>query len=108
MKEKVLKETLPINHRKFLVTAASCRRSKCIRGKVILVQGSLASDLELILGSLKLHNLLLQQLGEVSQAVIFTGSKCPWKLLFLGLVSHKHIQLWKHIDAGPRLWRLVT
>lgn len=80
MKGKVLKETLPINHRKFPGTAASCRRSKCIRGKVTLVQGSLAGDLQLILGSLKLHNLLLQQLGEVSQAVIFTGSKCSWKL----------------------------
>lgn len=87
----MLKETLPINHRKFLVTAASCRRSKCIRGKVTLVQGSLARDLKLILGSLKLHNLLVQQPGEVSQAVIFTGSKCPWKLLFLGPVSRKYI-----------------
>lgn len=62
------------------MTTASCKRSKCTRGKVTLVQGSLAGDLELILGSLKLHNLPLQQLGEVSQAVIFTGSKCSWKL----------------------------
>lgn len=76
----MLKETLPINHRKFPVTTASCKRSKCITGKVTLVQGSLAGDLEPILGSLELHNLPLQQLGEVSQAVIFTGSKCSWKL----------------------------
>ena len=71
----MLNETLPVNHRKFPVTAASCRRSKCIRGKVMLLHGNLAGDLKLILGSLKLHNLWLQQPGKVSQAVIFTGSK---------------------------------
>lgn len=56
----------------------------------MLVQGSLAGDVKLILGSLKLHNPQLQQLGEVSQAVIFTGSKLLEAALSLGPASHKH------------------
>ena len=57
------------------MTEGSGRRAKCIRGKVTLVQGNLAGDLKLILGSLKLHNLRAPAArAEISQAVIFMGS----------------------------------
>jgi len=77
----VLRETPPIKHRKFPVTEGSGRRAKYIRGKVTLVQGNLARDLKLILGSLKLHNLRAAGArAEVSQAVIFTGSTLSYTL----------------------------
>lgn len=75
----------------------------------MLVQGSLAGDLQLILGSLKLHNLQLQQLEEISQAMSFTGSKLLLKWpCFLVQCPTQGIQLGKHCYAGPQLRRFVT